>query len=104
MPLETSRLTLVPSSPEALLALIERPERFESVTGVSVHAELRAFMVSDDVSPAWLDSLRASSGPDPWCFGFFLKERVTGTVIGTASFKGPPGDDGSVEIAYGVVP
>jgi hypothetical protein len=65
MPLETSRLLLIPWSPEQLLALIEEPDRFETLTGFQAADGLRDFFVSGDVSPTWLASLRAASSPDP---------------------------------------
>jgi len=104
MSLETLRLTLLPSSPEHLLTLIEQPERFERVTGVPAADGLRGFFVSDDVSPNWLAALRNSSGPDPWRHGFFVVHRDGGSAIGSAGFKGPPDSTGTVEIAYGIVP
>src|SRR5262249_33932802 len=65
---------------------------------------LRAMFVSDDVSPAWLEVLRSAAGIDPWWFGFLVIERTAKVVVGMASFKGPPDDDGVVEIAYGIAP
>lgn len=106
MPLETSRLTLIPSDPKALLALIEQPERFEEIAGLGPADELRGFYVSGDVSPQWIAALRDDSGggPDPWRHGFFVVERDGQAVIGSAGFKGPPDTAGMVEIAYGIVP
>lgn len=101
---ETIHLTLVPCSPEHILALIERPDDFESLTGFAAAEGLRGFYVSDDVAPAWLVALRASHGPDPWRHGFFLVNRDIPAAIGSAGFKGPPDSLGMVEIAYGVVP
>ena len=105
-PLETARLRLVPCAPAHLLALIEHPERFENVAGFPLGDGLRGFYVSGDVSPGWLEALRAAAGaaPDPWIHGFFMIERSSGVAIGSAGFKGPPDGDGMVEIAYGVVP
>lgn len=100
----TSQLTLVPCSPEHILALIERPDDFESLTGFSAAEGLRGFYLSDDVAPAWLAALRDSHGPDPWRHGFFLVHRDIRAAIGSAGFKGPPDSVGMVEIAYGVVP
>ena len=57
-----------------------------------------------EVSPAWLALLDGSSSIDPWIHGFVLVHRATDSVIGKCGFKGPPGDDGAVEIAYGVAP
>ena len=104
MPLETSHLVLLESSPQQLLALIEQPERFEELTGVPFDEDLRAFYVSGDVSPTWLAALRGASTPDPWRHGFFVIDRDRQCVIGSAGFKGPPDSSGVVEIAYGITP
>lgn len=104
MSLETSRLILLPSAPEQLLALIEQPQRFAELMGFPAADGLRAFFVSDDVAPKWLAALRSASGIDPWRHGFFVVERERRCVIGSAGFKGPPDSSGMVEIAYGTVP
>ena len=36
--------------------------------------------------------------------GFAVVHRESRSVIGTVGFKGPPDEDGVVEIAYGIVP
>jgi hypothetical protein len=51
--LQTPRLTLLPASPEAILALIDQPERFHAVTGEPAADGLRGFFVSAEVSPEW---------------------------------------------------
>lgn len=104
MALETPRLTLLPCSPEHLLALIDQPQRFETLLGRRAADGLRDFFVSDEVSPDWLAALRSAGGPDPWRHGFFVVDRESGWVIGSAGFKGPPDGTGMVEIAYGIVP
>jgi [ribosomal protein S5]-alanine N-acetyltransferase len=103
---ETARLTLQPFTPDQLLALRDGVSEFEERLGGGVRAGkgLREFFVSDDVSPRWLERLRSTTGPDPWVFGFAVIHRDDQCVIGAASFKGPPDDDGVVEIAYGIVP
>ena len=57
-----------------------------------------------EVSPAWLALLDRSGPADPWVHGFALVHRTDGSVVGVGGFKGPPGADGVVEIAYGVAP
>jgi len=57
-----------------------------------------------EVSAAWLALLDGSSLADPWIHGFVLVHRTSGVVVGKCGFKGPPGADGTVEIAYGVAP
>ena len=102
--LQTSRLQLIPYTPEQLLALISDVPEFEKKTGLTAAKGLRDFVISDEVSPAWIERLRASSGPDPWTLGFAVVDRASRSVVGSAGFKGPPDDDGMVEIAYGIVP
>lgn len=57
-----------------------------------------------EVSPALLALLDGSVPSDPWIHGFMSVHRTTGSVIGGCAFKGPPGADGIVEIAYYVAP
>ncbi len=103
MILETDRLRLMPYLPAQLLALMESAERFEAVGGVPAAPGLREFMVSDDVSPDYIQTLRASSEPDPWAIGFAIVHRADRVVIGSCGFKGAP-HEGQVELAYGIVP
>ena len=65
----------------------------------SMSAEDRA-----EVSPLWLARVYGELEVDPWTLGFAMVHRGSEAVIGTCGFKGPPDPDGSVEIAYGVVP
>jgi RimJ/RimL family protein N-acetyltransferase len=106
IPLETERLRLIACAPTQLLALIEHPDEFASLVGYPVADGLRGFYVSGDVSPEWLAALRKAAGEpaDPWRHGFFIIEKDSAAVIGSAGFKGPPDSGGMVEIAYGVVP
>jgi ribosomal-protein-alanine N-acetyltransferase len=106
MGIETARLRLQLYSPRHLLALIDGPQQFEEQFGLPVADGLRDFMESGDVSPAWLAQLRASHAApaDVWLHGFALVHREDALVIGNAGFKGPPGDDGVVEIGYGIAP
>jgi ribosomal-protein-alanine N-acetyltransferase len=86
--LETGRLKLVARTREGVradLAQLKPHERAE-------------------VSPAWLALLEGSSRADPWIHGFVAEDRTNGRVLGGGAFKGPPGADGVVEIAYGMVP
>ena len=104
MAIETIHLRLLPFSPEHLLALIEGYDPFEESFGLPAADGLRDFFLSGDVSPAWLASLRASAGVDPWVHGYAIVDRDSSSVIGSAGFKGRPDAEGVVEIAYGIVP
>ena len=102
--LETPRLRLRAFFPEDLLALIEGVPQCEARMGLRLADGLRDFFVSGEVSPAWLERLRATKLADPWTNGFAVIETSTETVVGSAGFKGPPDAEGTVEIAYAIVP
>jgi RimJ/RimL family protein N-acetyltransferase len=86
--LETARLRLVLRTRDETRAEIARMKPDEKAA----------------VSPAWLALLEGSSQADPWIHGFTLIDRASGGTIGQCGFKGPPGTDGVVEIAYGIAP
>lgn len=102
--IETAHLRLFPYAPEHLLALLVGPEQFEERIGLPAAPGLRDFLVTRDVSPAWVDQLRATPAADPWIHGFAVVHTESREVIGNAAFKGLPDKDGIVEIAYGIVP
>src|SRR5262249_46863945 len=104
MAIETARLRLFPYAPEHLLALLEGVRPFEEQIGLRAADGLRDLIVSDEVSPAWLNRLRTATSADPWVYGFAVVHRDSHLIIGSASFKGPPDEEGVVEIAYGIVP
>jgi RimJ/RimL family protein N-acetyltransferase len=103
-PIETKNLRLISHSPKDILALIESAEAYARSFGWPPANGLRDFYVSTDVSPQWLAQLKAATLADPWTHGFGVLHVASGKVIGAAGFKGPPGPDGAVEIAYGIVP
>lgn len=88
-PLETPRLSLIPQTRDETLAEIAQMKPDERA----------------QVSPAWL-ALLESSPPavDPWIHGFTLVDRASSRTVGRCGFKGPPGTDGVVEIAYSIAP
>jgi RimJ/RimL family protein N-acetyltransferase len=102
--IETPRLQLVAYQPEHLLALMESDQQFEQSFGLPPADGLGTFLQSDEVSPHWVARLRASTSGDPWLHGFAIVDRAAQAVVGGVGFKGPPNDQGEVEIAYGIVP
>lgn len=86
MKIRTESLELVAQSPAEVLARIEAMSPADRA----------------EVSPDWLARVRASTAADPWMHGFAIVHRASGAVIGSCGYKGPPGADGIVEIAYGV--
>lgn len=88
MILQTDRLTLV------LQSVAEVREQIEQLSD-----DMRA-----EVSPLWLERALTATEADPWMHGFKAMLREDGTIIGGAAFKGPPSEDGFVEIAYFIEP
>ena len=88
MNLQTARLTLVLNSMEELRRQLEQ-----------MSEEDRA-----QVSPVWLARIQTATESSPWTHGFTAVLREGGTQVGGAAFKGPPFEDGVVEIAYGIAP
>lgn len=88
MNIETKNLRLILQTREAILGMIEQMDPHEK----------------KELSPAWLALIEGSSSADPWVHGFELVHRAGGTAVGRCGFKGPPGADGVVEIAYGIAP
>jgi len=86
--IQTDNLKLVLQTPERVLAWVEG-------MSPSVRAE---------ISPDWLARVRALTSADPWSCFFSIVHRPSDVVIGQCGYKGPPGTDGVVEIAYGVDP
>ena len=78
-------LMLIPNTLDATRALV-----------AGMDASQRA-----ELSPDW--TARVTSGTaDAWTLGYTMELLVTGVTVGMCGFKGPPGSDGAVEIAYGV--
>ena len=102
--MNTTNLELRPHGPWHIRALIEGADRYEESFGVPPAAGLRDFMIGPDVSPAYLADLERATEADPWTHGYALVHPESRQVVGMASFKGPPDGEGTVEIAYGVVP
>lgn len=84
----TENLELLLQTPQAALASIE-----------AMSSADRA-----EVSPEWLARVKASTTADPWLHGFAVVHRANGTIVGSCGYKGPPGPEAVVEIAYGVDP
>ncbi len=81
---------------QSLTPVLRTPEQVRVALGMMSEGE------REQVSPDWLALVSATSEADPWVHGFSMIHRSTGAVVGECGFKGPPGADGVVEIAYGV--
>ena len=73
------------------------PERLPELLGVEVDPD----WPSEDL----LEVLPAYGEENAGCWGLFLViDRERATLVGDVLFKGPPDEEGVVEIGYGIVP
>lgn len=104
MLIETPRLRLQPHQPQALLALMDSVEAFRAVSGFAPAEGLREMLNSPEISEDYRKRLASDRDCNVWAHGWAIVETAHQLVIGSAGFKGPPDDQGTAEIAYGVVP
>jgi RimJ/RimL family protein N-acetyltransferase len=86
--IQTKNLNLVAQTPEDVRAQIK-----------AMDAEQREALSAD-----WLVRVRDATEMDAWTLGFAAMHQSSGAVVGNCGFKGPPGADGVVEIAYMIMP
>jgi ribosomal-protein-alanine N-acetyltransferase len=92
--LETARLVLAPLDAASLRAALAHAMEVQP-----------ADWPDTDVRPwfeTWAAALDDAPALAPW--GVWLVQGRDGEVVGDVGFKGPPGDDGAVELAYYVRP
>lgn len=97
-PVLTERLELVPASVDVLQALLE---------GRRDVADFRippAWPEADvaEILPGYAEQLARDSALAPWGIWFMVR-REDRTVVGDIGFKGPPDDQGRVDLGYGVL-
>ena len=101
----TERLALIPATPELVRAALADKNEL----GAGLHA-----VVPSTWPPEYLDDAslhftldRLAGGPGNfgwWLYFIVLKDgQQRRTLIGSGGYKGPPSDDGVVEVGYGIV-
>ncbi|MDH4207662.1 MAG: GNAT family N-acetyltransferase, partial [Anaerolineae bacterium] len=98
---------MIAGTADLLRAEISDRERFARLLEARVH---QAWGQGRDYQEAMTSmAQRLEEDPDEtgwWSWYFVLHNRVTGQrmLIGTGGFKGPPDQDGTVEIGYSLLP
>jgi [ribosomal protein S5]-alanine N-acetyltransferase len=93
-------ICLVNLDTETLHLLQSDPDRFCTEHGVSIGNNTAILL---DVV-AQTTKLMTKVGGDPTWFGYLTIDKTAEKIVGTCAFKGPPGKEGSVEIAYFTFP
>ena len=102
--MKTKNLELIPQTPQHLLAMIEGKDVYERIFSQKLAEGIHDLMASGEVSQEFLAKLKNAPAADPWTFGYGVLLSAENLIIGSCGFKGPPGTDGIVEIAYGIAP
>ncbi len=80
---------------------IQDPERLSTLLGLHVDPEWPSEDLLE-VLPGYADALELDPALQRWGF-YLVVERRGGRLVGDAGFKGPPDEEGAVEIGYGIV-
>lgn len=103
--LKTERLELIGCTAELLRAEGEDRARFGALLSAAVPAAWPPELY-DEAARLWtLNAVEASPGREGW-WSYYLVLNGGGPreLVGLAGYKGPPQDDGTVEVGYGVLP
>ena len=93
-------LRLIPLDIAAIASILDDLDQFEQRWGVSAETNRNLIL---EVARQTGEMLHVSGAQAPWC-GYLAVNEHTHMFIGTCGFKGGPGDDGVVEIAYFTFP
>lgn len=101
--LQTLRLDLVPAPYEALIAEYRGREALGQVLGVHVPLSWPPEFFDEAAVTAAIERLRTHPGEADW-WTHYVIERRKKALIGACGFKGPPNAEGTVHIAYSILP
>jgi len=101
----TERLELIPGTPATVRAALAGDGALASALGAIVPATWPPEFLDPPALEWTLERLEEAPTADHWWLYFIvLRKTPEGrTVIGTAGYKGPPDDEGAVEVGYGIV-
>jgi RimJ/RimL family protein N-acetyltransferase len=103
--IETERLELIPATPEQVRAALRGATPLGAALGAAVPETWPPEFLDDPAFEYTLARLLEGPPQTGWWLHFILRKDAAGgrTLIGSAGYKGPPSDDGTVEVGYGIV-
>ena len=102
MEITTSRLLLRPASPELLEAEMQGKPMLEAASGFLVPSNWPPELYDEQATRWVLQMLLEVPEMEHWSMHYMV-ERSSNTVTGTVGYKGPPNEDGTVEIGYALL-
>jgi ribosomal-protein-alanine N-acetyltransferase len=107
MIIRTGRLDLVAATSAHLEAELVSPARLGSLLGANVPEGWPPGEYDRPAVEFFLARLTENPGAEGW-YGWYAIERAAdgrpATLVGAGGYFGPPGDDGTVEIGYSILP
>jgi len=103
--LETNRLELIGTTPELLRAEGGDHARFGELLDARVPPEWPPELYDEGARLWTLKRLERAPEDDGW-LSYYVVRRGGGAdreVVGIVGYKGPPGEDGTVEVGYGIL-
>lgn len=101
--LRTPRLRLVPATPVLIAAELQSADRLAELLDALLPADWPPEHHDVETLRFWREQLAQPGSAGWWVHYALLSAAERCTLVGTASYKGPP-VDGVVEIGYSVVP
>jgi RimJ/RimL family protein N-acetyltransferase len=95
------RIRLLQHTAAHVAALRSGADAYQRLCGYRL-AEGLAELPSEGESAEYVARQKAAAEADVWLYGFAIVEPAEGVIIGFCGYKGPPAEDGVVEIGYGL--
>lgn len=101
--IETSRLKLVPCELKHFEAILDNEKSLELLLQASIAEDWLGFPAAQEaMRPSYEFLKRNPAALGWWTYLFIVKS--TSNLIGLGGFKGPPANEGMVEIGYALAP
>jgi len=101
--IDTARLTLIPATGPLVQAEIGNQDAFSQFLGAMVPENWPPELLAD-VIELFLEQLERHPEMAGWLSWYWVLREKERILVGCGGFKGPPRQDGSVEIGYSVLP
>jgi [ribosomal protein S5]-alanine N-acetyltransferase len=102
--LATDRLDLIPATVESTRAAISDVPQLGRLLNAAVPPSWPPDLLDRPALTFTLGKLRKGPGQAGWWLYFVVLRAGGRALIGTVGYKGPPSNDGTVEVGYGILP
>jgi ribosomal-protein-alanine N-acetyltransferase len=105
IPLESKRLRIMPLNHKRLLQYLKAEGYFEKDNGLPYTGRTISRDVKEMVDNFTMPKIKSASDDDYLFYSFWVViNKSTGEIVAELGFKGPPDEEGRIEIGYGTMP